>query len=165
MSESNKRIYVGVIGAGDCSEEIATLAFEIGKKIAEANAVLVCGGLDGVMAAAAEGAKSAGGVTIGILPGTDREDANRFIDHAIPTGMGEARNLLVVRSSDAVIALPGGSGTLSELAFALKFGKHVIDIGGRNISDAAHKATNAEEAVQLALQKTTQRMDMSARES
>jgi uncharacterized protein (TIGR00725 family) len=165
MSESDKTIYIGVIGAGHCSKKVAKLAFEVGRRIAEANAVLVCGGLGGVMAAAAEGAKSAGGVTIGILPGTDRGKANSFIDHAIPTGLGEARNLLVVRSSDVVIALPGGSGTLSELAFALKVGKHVIDFGGWNVSDAARKASNAEEAVQSALQTTAQWMDMSARES
>ncbi len=165
MPKSANRIYIGVIGAGHCSEEVTKTAFEVGRRIAEANAILVCGGLGGVMAAASEGAQSAGGVTIGILPGTDRSDANSFIEYAIPTGMGEARNLLVVRSSDAIIALPGGSGTLSELAFAQKLEKHIIDFGGWNISDAAHKASNAEEAVRLALQMTTPRMDMSARES
>jgi uncharacterized protein (TIGR00725 family) len=91
--------------------------------------VLVCGGLGGVMEAACTGAKGGGGTTIGILPGTDRAAANPFVDFAIPTGLGEARNALVVRAADALIAIGGGYGTLSEIAFALKAGKPVVGLG------------------------------------
>jgi uncharacterized protein (TIGR00725 family) len=91
--------------------------------------VVVCGGLGGVMEAACRGAKDAGGTTVGILPGLDRTAANQFVDVAIPTGLGEARNALVVRAADAVIAIDGGYGTLSEIALALKAGKRVVGLG------------------------------------
>jgi uncharacterized protein (TIGR00725 family) len=96
--------------------------------LAERGAVLVCGGLGGVMEAACRGAKEGGATTIGILPGSDRSAANPFVDLAIPTGLGEARNALVVRSADALIAVGGGYGTLSEIALALKAGKRVAGI-------------------------------------
>jgi uncharacterized protein (TIGR00725 family) len=101
----------------------------VGRELAEHGAVLVCGGLGGVMEAACRGAKDGGGTTIGILPGTDRAAANRFVDFAIPTGLGEARNALVVRAADALIAIGGAYGTLSEIAFALKAGKPVAGLG------------------------------------
>ena len=105
------------------------MAESVGRELASRGAVLVCGGLGGVMEAACTGAKEGGGTTIGILPGTDRAAANPFVDFAIPTGLGEARNALVVRAADALIAIGGGYGTLSEIAFALKAGKPVVGLG------------------------------------
>ena len=119
---------VAVIGAGRCEPPIAALAEELGRRLAQAGATVVCGGLGGVMEAACRGAKSAGGLTIGILPGTDRADANPWVDIAIPTGLGQARNILVVRSAQSVIAVAGEFGTLSEIAFALKLGIPVIGL-------------------------------------
>jgi uncharacterized protein (TIGR00725 family) len=101
----------------------------VGRLLAEHGAVLVCGGLGGTMEAACRGAKQAGGTTVGLLPGESRSDANRFVDVAIPTGLGEARNALVVRSADVVVAVGGGYGTLSEIALALKIGKRVVGLG------------------------------------
>jgi uncharacterized protein (TIGR00725 family) len=101
----------------------------VGRLLAEHGAVLVCGGLGGAMEAACRGAKQAGGTTVGLLPGESRSDANRFVDVAIPTGLGEARNALVVRSADVVVAVGGGYGTLSEIALALKIGKRVVGLG------------------------------------
>jgi uncharacterized protein (TIGR00725 family) len=122
-------IQIGVIGSGNCSPEIAKVAEEVGERIAKAGAVLVCGGLGGVMEAAARGAKKAGGQTIGILPGFARGEANRYIDFFIITGLSQARNVIVVRSSDAVVAVEGGFGTLSEIALALQIGVPVVGIG------------------------------------
>ena len=113
-------------------------------------AVLVCGGLGGVMEAACRGASEAGGVSIGILPGSDRGAANRFVEVAIPTGLGEARNAFVVRSADAVVAVGGGYGTLSEIAFALKAGKPVIGLGSWEI-EGVRAAESPEQAVSAAL--------------
>jgi uncharacterized protein (TIGR00725 family) len=146
-----KPIYIGVIGGGDCSEEVYRLAEEVGERVAKAGAILVCGGLGGVMEAASKGAKKANGVTIGILPGTDKYQANSFIDFPIVTGLGEARNALVVRNSDALIALPGEFGTLSEIAFALKSGKPVVGISSWNVSDKIIQAKNPKEAVETAV--------------
>jgi uncharacterized protein (TIGR00725 family) len=112
-------VRIGVIGSSDCGEEVAAVARRVGELIAEEGAALICGGLGGVMEAAAEGARRAGGITVGILPGQDPRAANAGIVIAIPTGLGEARNALVVGASDAVIAIAGGWGTLSEAAFCL----------------------------------------------
>jgi uncharacterized protein (TIGR00725 family) len=122
-------IQIGVIGPSRAAPEIAEAAFQVGALIARGGAILVCGGGGGAMEAACRGARSAGGTTVGILPGATREDANPFVDVAIPTGMGEARNALVVRASDAVIAVGGGVGTLSEIGLALKMGRPVIGLG------------------------------------
>jgi uncharacterized protein (TIGR00725 family) len=100
----------------------------VGRELAARGAVVVCGGLGGVMEAACRGAKEGGGVTVGILPGTDRAAANSFVDVAIPSGLGEARNALVVRAADALVAVGGGYGTLSEIALALKAGKRVVGL-------------------------------------
>ena len=145
------KIFIGVIGAGDCSDEMCELAEEVGEGIAAAGAVLVCGGMGGVMEAAARGAKKQGGVTIGILPGVEKIHANPHIDFPIVTGLGEGRNLLVVRNSDVLIAFPGKFGTLSEIAFALKLGKPVIGLSTWNVSGEIVKARNAQEAVSMAL--------------
>jgi hypothetical protein len=119
---------VAVVGAGDADEELAAAAEEVGRRLAQAGAAVVCGGLGGVMEAACRGAKSAGGLTIGVLPGRRRADANRWVDVAIPTGMGETRNALVVLSADAVVAVGGEHGTLSEVAFGLKLGRPVVGL-------------------------------------
>src|SRR5262245_64733047 len=122
------RPHVAVVGGGAPDPRITTLAQEVGRLLAKNGAVVVCGGLGGVMEAACRGAKSAGGMTVGILPGLDRAEANPWVDVAIPTGLGEARNALVVRAADALIAIGGEYGTLSEIALALKTGKPVVGI-------------------------------------
>jgi uncharacterized protein (TIGR00725 family) len=122
-------LFVAVIGSASCSPEIAAVAEQVGRQIARQRAVLVCGGRGGVMEAACRGAKAEGGTTVGILPGTDRQDANAFVDIPIVTGLGEARNAIVVRTADAVIAVSGGYGTLSEIGLALKMGRPVVGLG------------------------------------
>ncbi len=122
-------VHVAVVGAGAGSEDLDRRAEEVGSGLARAGAVVVCGGLGGVMAAACRGARSEGGATIGILPGAERSEANQWVQVAIPTGMGEMRNVLVVRASDAVIAVGGEYGTLSEIAVALKLGRPVVGLG------------------------------------
>lgn len=120
---------IGVLGPSRASAEVLALAEQVGAEIAGAGAILICGGLGGVMESAARGAKRAGGLTIGITPGADAHEANQFIDVPIATGLGEARNVLVVRSSNAVIAVAGSYGTLSEIALALKLGVPVVGLG------------------------------------
>lgn len=119
---------IAVIGPGDAGDEITALADEVGALLGEAGATVVCGGLGGVMEAAARGARRAGGATVGILPGADRAEANAFLDVVVPTGMGELRNALVVRAADAVVAIGGGHGTLSEIGFALRAGLPVVGL-------------------------------------
>jgi uncharacterized protein (TIGR00725 family) len=119
-------LHIAVIGAGRATEAECDAAEQIGRRIGEAGAVLVCGGLGGVMEAACRGAKGAGGVTVGILPGPSRDAANHYVDVAIATALGEARNAVVVGTADAVVAVAGEFGTLSEIALALKAGKPVI---------------------------------------
>jgi uncharacterized protein (TIGR00725 family) len=119
---------VAVIGEGDCPPELFALAERVGAELARRGATVICGGLGGVMLAACKGAKAVGGTTVGILPGTDPTEANPFVDIPIATGLGEARNVIVVRSARAVVAVGGAYGTLSEIAFALKFGKPVIGL-------------------------------------
>ena len=121
-------MFVAVIGSATCDEKVAAQAREIGREIARRGAVLVCGGRGGVMVAACHGAKEAGGTTVGILPGTHRGEANRYVDIPIATGLGEARNAVVVRTADVVIAVSGGYGTLSEIGFALKMGRPVVGL-------------------------------------
>lgn len=119
-----------MIGPGDAGPgEVFDTAEELGRLLAEAGAVVVCGGLGGVMEAVCRGARSAGGLTLGILPGGDRREANPYVEVAVPTGLGEARNALVVRSADVVVAVAGGYGTLSEIAFALRDGTPVVGVG------------------------------------
>jgi len=146
-----KPVSIGVIGSGDCSPEIYQLAYEVGQGIARAGARLICGGLGGVMEAAAKGAKEAGGLTIGILPGTSPDEANPYIDIPIVTDMGHARNIIVVRSSQAIIAVSGSYGTLSEIALALKIGIAVVGLKTTYRDDQMLQASTAQEAVQMAL--------------
>ena len=122
------KTHIGAIGAGECSTEIYGIAYEVGCLVGQNEWVLVCGGLGGVMEGAAKGCFENGGITVGILPSTEKRSANPFVTLAIPTGMGEARNVLVVRASDVVVAIAGGYGTLSEIGLALKIGKPVIGL-------------------------------------
>jgi uncharacterized protein (TIGR00725 family) len=142
--------YIAVVGPGDATAADLTAAAAAGGELARAGAVLVCGGLGGVMEAACRGAREAGGTTIGILPGAERAAANRFVDVAIATGLGEARNALVVRSADALVAVGRGYGTLSEIALALKAGKRVVGIGSWDI-EGVESAATPEQAVAAAL--------------
>ncbi|HEY5501965.1 MAG TPA: TIGR00725 family protein [Candidatus Anoxymicrobiaceae bacterium] len=152
------RMYISVIGAGDRASELEEAAFEVGSLIAKRGHVLVCGGLGGVMDAAARGASVAGGMVIGILPDEDRRRASRWLTVSIPTGMGQARNALVAGSGDAVIAVGGGYGTLSEIGFALKLGKPVIglktwELDGRGARPGGMlKASSPRDAVDMAEQ-------------
>ena len=138
---------VAVVGPGDEESEIA---FEVGRLLAEQGAVVVTGGLGGVMASASRGAASAGGLVVGLLPGPDRSAGNEWVTVAIPTALGELRNGLVVRACDAMVAVGGGYGTLSEVALALKGGKRVVGIDTWQIEGVV-AAASAEEAVAAAL--------------
>jgi len=142
---------IGVIGSGECSSKIKKLAEEVGREIARRGATLVCGGLGGVMEAAAKGAKEAGGLTVGILPGFHAEEANPYIDVVVVTGMSYARNAIVVRSSDALIAIEGKYGTLSEIAFALQMRKPVIGLNTWKISEEIVLSSSPVEAVEKAI--------------
>ena len=150
--------YITVIGAGRCDELTIAVAEEVGRLIAGAGIVLVCGGLGGVMEAACRGAKTADGVTLGILPGLDRSEGNRHLDFSVCTGVGHARNLAVASSGDAVIAIGGGFGTLSEIGLAGKTGRPVVLLGGWEIRqegrlpDGVILADSPVEAVNLAIQ-------------
>jgi uncharacterized protein (TIGR00725 family) len=125
---SGGTVYVAVIGAGVADPDRDAEAEAVGRELAGHGAVLVCGGLGGVMEAACRGAREAGGTTVGLLPGPDRSGANPHLTIALPTGMGELRNGLIVRGADAVIAIGGEYGTLSEIGFALKLGRPVVGL-------------------------------------
>jgi uncharacterized protein (TIGR00725 family) len=156
MKEQPK--YIAVIGAGESAPATDALAEEVGRLIARAGAVLVCGGMGGVMAAACRGAKTEGGVTIGILPGLDRGDGNPWLDYSVCTGIGHARNLAVVASGDIVIAIGGEYGTLSEIGLGRKTGRRVVLLGSWDFSrggkapDDLLTADTAVEALLLALE-------------
>lgn len=142
------RRFVGVIGAGECDAALEELAEAVGRGIARIGGVLVCGGMSGVMAAACRGAKEAGGVTVGILPGSERNQANQYVDVPVATGMGEARNLIIIRTADVLVAVGGSYGTLSEIGFALKMGKRVIGIKSWGIP-GMEVAGSVDEALKL----------------
>lgn len=137
---------IAVIGASRADEGLLRIAEDVGRLIAERDALLVCGGLGGVMEATAKGAKKAGGITIGILPSDRKDQANPYIDIPIATGFGEGRNVIIVRTADAIMAIGGEYGTLSEIAFGLKSGKPVVGINTWDI-EGVIKAVSAEEAV------------------
>ncbi len=142
--------YVAVCGASDPRPDQRALAREVGRRLAESGAVVLCGGLGGVMEAAAEGAASAGGTVVGILPGGDRTAANPYVTLAIATGLGEARNAVLTAAADAVIAIGGGWGTLSEIALARKRGRPVVALASWEL-EGVPLAVSAEEAVKAAV--------------
>lgn len=151
MTEYRDKIRVGVIGGARPDSKFRKIAFEVGQLISEKGAILICGGLSGVMESAARGAKKAGGLSVGILPGNTPKDANSYIDIAIATGMGYSRNHLVVMNADVLIAIDGEYGTLSEIAYGCVHGKKVIGIGTWDIEGVVPVET-AKEAVDLALE-------------
>jgi len=138
---------VAVIGSGSCDRATGRTARTLGELLAGHGFTIVCGGLSGVMAAACQGAKDAGGTTIGILPGEDPDAANPYVDVVIVTGMGIARNVLVVRNADVVAAVAGAAGTLSEIGIALKLGRPVVAIGKYATLPGVIPAATPEEAV------------------
>lgn len=138
MPELIRQPIIAVCGAGHCDSALDLRAEAVGRGIAEAGALLVCGGLGGVMAAACRGARAAGGTTIGILPGNDSHVANPDVLIPIATGMGEARNLIIVQTANVVIAIGGEYGTLSEIALARKIGRIVIGLDTWTLGDDAH---------------------------
>lgn len=149
---------IGVIGSGNCVGVVSKQAEEVGKGIAESGAILVCGGLGGVMEFACKGAKEAGGTTIGIIPSMDKTDANAYVDIPIVTGLSIARNLIIVHTADVLIAVSGGYGTLSEIAFALNVGKPVVALHTWALEDAGkvddelfYRVDDPKTAVDLAL--------------
>lgn len=146
-----RRPIVGIIGAGSCSSDIEELAADVGREIARNGAALICGGLGGVMTAAARGAREMGGPTIGILPGPDVRAANAYIDYPVATNMGQARNAVIVQTAEVLIAVAGEYGTLSEIALALKIGKAVVALRPTFTVPGVRTAENAKEAVALAL--------------
>ena len=151
------RPYVAVVGAGVADAALEEAAEEVGRGLAEGGAIVLCGGLGGVMEAACRGCRAGGGTSVGILPGPHRRDANPFVDVALATGMGEMRNALIVRAADVVVAMGGEYGTLSEVAFALKIGRPVVgfetwELAKRGAADEAIvRVTSAESAVAAAL--------------
>lgn len=148
----NRHPMIAVIGAGAASAALCKLAGEVGREIGARGATLVCGGRGGVMEAAAQSALAAGGHTIGIIPSYEPSTVNPYIEFVIATGMGEARNAIVVASADAVIALTGESGTLSEIGLALKIGRPVITLDAWAEIAGPHRAASPRAAVELALE-------------
>jgi uncharacterized protein (TIGR00725 family) len=150
-------LYIGVAGASRPAPGLLEQAEVLGRRLAEAGAVVVCGGGPGVMEAVCRGARSAGGTTVGLLPGLDRREGNPYLSVAVPTGMGQGRNLLLIRSSDAVVAVGGGFGTLSEIALALRTGVPVVGLATWSLHldavpvDAFPVADDAETAARLAI--------------
>lgn len=138
------------MGPGEAGPEVVVAAEAVGRELAARGAVVVCGGLGGAMEAACRGAKQAGGTTVGLLPGLDRRDANPYVDVAVLTGLGEARNALVVRTADALVAVGGGYGTLSEIGLALRTGKRVVGLRTWEI-DGIEAVSSPEEAVEAVL--------------
>jgi uncharacterized protein (TIGR00725 family) len=136
--------YVAVVGPGDASPPELHAAEEVGAGLAAAGALVVTGGLGGVMEAACRGARSRHGTTLGILPGGDRDAANGWVEIAVATGLGELRNGLVVRAADGLIAIGGGHGTLSEIALALKLGRPVVGLGTWAVHGVEQVSTPAE---------------------
>ncbi len=143
---------IGIIGAGLCDEQIKKTAEHVGRMVAERDAILYCGGLGGVMEAAAKGASEAGGVTVGILPGTKASDATPYISIPVVTGMSHARNVILVRSCETIISIGGSFGTLSEIALALKMWRPVVGLHTWKHLEDVHYVNTPEEAVNMAFE-------------
>jgi uncharacterized protein (TIGR00725 family) len=150
----NPQTLIGVIGSRQCGDEVSALAYDVGKGLAEKGFGLICGGLSGVMEAACKGASEAGGLTVGVLPGEFPDTANPFVGVRIATGMGIARNVIIVRSAAAVVAIAGGAGTLSEIAHCLQLGVPVIGLNTLDVSDKIIRAATAGEAVAEVVKRT-----------
>ena len=156
---SNKILKISVIGGSKAGSDIYKLAYEVGSEIARSGAILICGGLTGVMEASCKGAKKEGGLTIGILPSKEESTANKYVDIKIPTGLGYARNAIIVLSAHAIIAIDGSYGTLSEIGYALTYNKPVIGLKtweaqpyyNEGITPPIIRAKTAKEAVKIAL--------------
>ncbi len=144
---------IGVIGAGQCNNEIGDLAFRVGLEIGQRGYGMICGGMGGVMEYAAKGCQESGGLTVGVLPQDSAESANSYIDIAIPTGMGIARNLVIVRSAVGLIAVDGKYGTLSEIAYALQLGKPLVGLQTWDVSENIIKADNPKDALDKLIKK------------
>jgi uncharacterized protein (TIGR00725 family) len=142
--------YVAVVGSGVATDELYEKAREVGRLIAERGATVVCGGLSGVMEAAARGATEAGGMVIGILPDEDRRRQNGYLTYSVATGVGQARNLAVVCSGDVVIAVGGEYGTLSEIGLARKVGRPVVVLEGWDVGEHVSAASSPKEAIEAA---------------
>ncbi len=143
-------LYVAVVGSGEATGELYEFAWEVGRLVAEKGGVVVCGGLSGVMEAAARGANEAGGVAIGILPDEDRRRANPYLTYSVATGTGHARNLAVVCSGDVVVAVGGEYGTLSEIGLALKVGRPVVALDSWDLGEHVAVASSPNEAAEAA---------------
>ena len=139
---------IGIIGAGECDEKTAGLAYSVGRLVAQRGAALVCGGLDGVMEAACKGAVEAGGLTIGVLPGWDRDGANPYVKVPLVTDMGHARNVIIAHTAQGLIAISGEYGTLSEIAISLKLGRPVVSLGSWPGIEELINVDTPEEAVE-----------------
>jgi hypothetical protein len=147
----DSRIRIGVIGASSCSAKLAQAAYTVGKLIAGSGAILICGGMGGVMEAACRGAVEADGMTVGILPGSSAKDGNEYLTVPVVTGLGYARNSIVVQSAQVLIAIGGKYGTLSELAYAAGFGIPVVGLSTWKIRAPIKHVKTPEEAVRMAL--------------
>ena len=151
MNLPQRKIIIGVIGAGQVSPHGEERAYRVGQLLAEHGAVLVCGGLGGVMEAASRGCAEAGGQVIGLLPGADAAEANPYVTLPIVTNMGHARNIMIAHTAQALIAVEGEYGTLSEMAIGLKLGKTVVQLDSWKLLSDAVIATSPEQAVAVAL--------------
>ncbi len=127
-----QKVIIAVIGGHDIKLRVERMAHDVGKIVAKVGAILICGGLEGVMEAAAKGCQQAGGTTVGLLPGTNKADANQYIEIVLPTSIGYARNAMVACCADIIVALPGSHGTSCEISYGLVYKKPVIDLGGWN---------------------------------
>jgi uncharacterized protein (TIGR00725 family) len=161
-------LYVGVAGASQPGPGLVEQAERLGRRLAEGGAAVVCGGGSGVMEAVCRGARSAGGTTVGLLPGLDRAEGNPYLTVSLPTGLGQGRNLLLVRSSDALVAVGGGFGTLSEIALALRTGTPVVGFATWSLQldaravDAFPVATDPDAAAAMALEAARHRRSAGA---
>ncbi|TET53574.1 MAG: TIGR00725 family protein [Actinobacteria bacterium] len=155
-------MYIAVVGSSEPDPQNEKIAYELGKLIAKNGATLICGGLGGIMNAAAKGVNEAGGTSIGILPSDSRSNSSEYLTFALSTGLGEARNTVIAKSADVMIAIGGEFGTLSEISFALKAMKPVIGINTWHLSkndkeaEAIARAKDAQDAIDLAIEATTE---------